>query len=115
MTIDLVNTYTTSLCVLKNGNIVGGLADSSIKIWSNGRLISNIEAAHSGSITALAVLENGYLVSGATDNNIKIWNTNFEKLVKALNGHTAYVNSLAVLKNGFLVSGSEDKSIKIWS
>ena len=64
--------YIIGLKVLKNGDLVSGSGDGTIKIWDakNGTLKKDINV--NSRVNALEVLPNGRLVSGS-DRSIIIW------------------------------------------
>ena len=110
------NSPINSLTVLKNGNIVSGHQDSTIKIWNlTDASLKLILSGHADIVNSLVVLENEYLVSGSWDTTIKIWNTNNGKLIRTLRGHSDYVRALVLLQNNILASASDDRTIKIWN
>ena len=63
------------MTVLKNGYLISGSLDTTIKTW---KLNDGIEirtlAEHRGPILGLTVLDNGFIVTGSNDATIKIWN-----------------------------------------
>jgi WD40 repeat protein len=105
-----------ALTALKNGNLVSGHQDSTIKIWNLTDASLNLTlSGHADIVNSLVVLENGYLVSGSWDTSINIWDTDNRKLIRTLKGHSDYIRALVSLQNNRLASASDDKTIKIWS
>lgn len=102
-----------SLCQLKNGLVVSGSDDCTIKIWNVEKqecvktLIKQIEP-----IYALCALQNGKFAS-ASHKTITIWNEN-GKCLMILNDHSDVINSVIELSDGSIVSGADDGTIKIW-
>jgi len=108
---------------LKNGRIVTGSYDYTLKIW-------NIETqkceltlkGHSDFVSCCSIFpaRNGNkIISGSFDRTLKIWNIQTDNLqVKCeltLFGHSLAVNCCSVLPNGQIVSGSADETVKIWN
>jgi WD40 repeat protein len=115
LTLSALNEITYSLCVLKNGDLVGG-AYLKFVIWNttDWSVKKNI-SAHRWYLTSIAELQNGYLATGSMDFEIIIWDIiNNGTKIKTLLGHKDYVTSLVALNNGDLVSGSRDSTIRIW-
>jgi len=106
-----------SLVVLKDGRLVSGSNDKTIRIWdaSTGTLL-RVLTGHTDFVTYLAVLQDGNTIASASwDTTIRIWNADFSTSIRTLTGHTDRVYSLAELKDGSLASGSWDTSIRIWN
>lgn len=114
LTLTQLNEITYSLCVLKNGDLVGG-AYLKFVIWNttDWSVKKNL-TGHRWYLTAIAELQNGYLATGSMDFEIIIWDINIGTKIKTLTGHKDYVTSLVVLNNGDLVSGSKDSTIRVW-
>ena len=88
--------YVAALAVLKDGKLVSGSGDKTIKIWNSMDLLKTLNA--NDSIYCLVILKDGVtLASGSFDGTIKLWNVNNGILIKALKSHTESVTSLAVL------------------
>jgi WD40 repeat protein len=107
----------TSLTILKDGSLVSGHMDGTIRIWniSSGYLINTI-LAHSSKINSLVILKNGDLVSGSDDKSIKIWDSINGYLKFRIDGHNGPVQTLDVTADlGNLISGSADKTVKKWN
>ena len=104
-----------SLAYLKSEEIVGGYADSTIKIWDwKNRTLKRTLRGHSSNVTALAQLPNGDLVSGSTDKTLRLWNPADATLKRTMTDFNGPITSIVVLKNGLVaVSTSTDAEIKI--
>lgn len=61
--------------VLKNGDLVSGSSDKTIKIWDKdtGKLKKTL-TGHTDYVKQILVLPNGNLVSASFDFTIKVWN-----------------------------------------
>lgn len=103
-----------SIIQLKNGFLVSGSIDSTIKIWNieQEKCVSTI-TDHAHSVVSLCLLEKGGFASASTDKTIKIRNDS-GKCLKVLQGHTYGVTAVIELKNGNIASGSSDNTVKIW-
>ena len=105
-----------ALAVLKNGNLVSGSYDSTLKIWNptTGASIQTIKISHMAIAPKFTVLHNDNiaLYSDSYDGIIKIWNPTTGELIQTLN--TLGVCALTVLKNGDFATCSADNTIKIW-
>src|SRR5271170_5250143 len=65
-------THTSSiecLVVLKNGDLVSGSRDYTIKKYSDNKLVQTL-IGHNGAVWCLVVLHNGDIASGSTDSTI---------------------------------------------
>lgn len=107
-----------SLAVLKDGTLISGSQDKTIRVWDvkNNQTL-NVLKGHSSGILALLVLPDGNVASSSLRPyaEIRIWNITSGQTVKQLTGHTNSIYSLYMLSDGLLASGSADKTIKIWN
>ena len=106
-----------ALAVLKNGDLISGSADNTIKIWNAGDwTVKQTIKGHSDRLRNFLVHDDKELISASADRvNISVWNINDGSLIKTFYGHTDVVRELVLLKNGDLASASDDKTIKIWN
>ena len=66
--------YIISLAVLKNGYLISGSKDYSIKIWdTKSVLLKQTLTGHFGDVVSIVVLPNDHLASASDDKTIKIW------------------------------------------
>ena len=66
--------YVLSLIQLRNGDLVSGSQDKTIKIWNiETRACIQTLTGHTRPVTDLLELKNGNIVSGSVDETIKIW------------------------------------------
>ena len=117
----IINTlagHTNSISVGKNGLLMSGSDDQTIKIWNvNDVTLVKTIYAFDYWVRAVAVLPNGNLASAGKDLDnykIKIWNSD-GRLEKTITGYKKDIISLAVLQNGNLASGDELGEIRIWN
>lgn len=73
------------LVLLKNGNLVSGSLDETIKIWNlkNGLCVCTL-TGHDDAITSLELKNTGELISVSVDGIIKIWNLEDKVWIKTL-------------------------------
>lgn len=77
---------------------------------------------HKNAVNSVAITANGsYIISGSADKTIKVWETQSEKNIATLTGHSEEVTSVAiyhdktsVIINLFIVSASKDNTVKVW-
>ena len=68
----IVSSGSSSLAILKNGDLVSGYYDNTIKIWNvNDGSLKKILLGHTNFVESLTTLPNGDLVSGSWDKRIK--------------------------------------------
>lgn len=106
----------SSLIQLKNGNLVSGSFDNTIKIWDieKEQCIQTL-SDHTASVRSLCLLSkyaNGF-ASASDDKTIKIWNEG--KCLNTFTGHSSNVLCVVELENGTIASGSDDETIRIWN
>ncbi len=103
----------TSLELLKDGRLISGSRDSTIKIWNttSGQVIKTL-SNHSKSITCLIIIKGRAVISGSEDNTTILWNMNRGDVIKKFSD-TSKIQCLALLKDDTLVTGS--KLIKLWN
>ena len=102
------------LLTLKNGSLISGSEDKTIKVWDpkSGDLL-NTWTGHTGSVNTLAEFPEGFLASGG-DDGIKLWNLSNGKLFASFENSQA--SSIVALSNGYLASMSSDSNdLKIWN
>jgi len=105
------------LTVLKDGLLLSGGRDITIKIWNKEYKCIKQLSEHGGIHQCLLTLENGWFVSGSYDSRIKVWNPEEDYICNyTLIGHTDPVNSLRQLPNNDLISISSDHqgTIILW-
>jgi len=107
-------TYTISIAILNETQIVCGNTDNTITIWDL------------STVSCLKVLKNTYpvkkvikisktqIVSASKDKSIKIWDITNGTCLKTIIGHDDQVNTVIMISKTQLVSGSRDNSLKVW-
>lgn len=116
----------SAMTVLKDGSLVSGAGDNTIKHWdiNTGKCITTLtfgakydpnNTGTNNGACALAELPDGTLVSGHWYGSLKHWNLKTGECLATLSEHTGMVNALVALADGNVVSGSaKDGTIKCW-
>jgi hypothetical protein len=63
-----------SLIKLKNGELISGGADGSLRRWKDGKAVGQPIATGQGGVRSLVELKNGELISGGDDGSLQRWN-----------------------------------------
>ena len=98
---------------IKNGYIVSGSDDKTIKIWDNGEQIKELKG-HSDSVKSLCEIDENHIASASFDKTIKIWDLNKDECIQTLNEHLDKVICIIYHSDGYIISCSKDKKIIIW-
>ena len=61
-----------SLIELKNGEVISGGIDGTLKRWRDGQLVGEIDTGQGG-VRSLIELKNGEVISGGSDGTLKRW------------------------------------------
>jgi WD40 repeat protein len=73
--------------VLKNGNIISGSLDTTLKIWdASTSQVLNVFDGHTHMVTKVVELSNGNLASASLDKSINIWERHSGEIVNTLEG-----------------------------
>jgi len=107
--------HSDTVCCLafsKDGNLVSGSWDKTIRIWNGSTSIAELKG-HSLAVWAVLSLDNGDIVSGAADKSIKIWRN--KTCLNTLSKHTDVVRSLSILPNIGFASCANDGLIYTWT
>ncbi len=106
------------ICVLslKNGMIVSGSSDTSIRIWDSktGKCVKVLEG-HTHTVLCIIELESGYLASGSLDQTAIIWNPNNGKIVNILEGFQNPIIGLVEFDHKQLAINFNEPLLLIWS
>lgn len=107
------------LCELRNGWIVSGSADETLKVWemqSNNKTVLHTLEGHSDSIHRVIELQGSYhtIASGSDDRTVRIWAVATGQCLRVLNEHMQSVRGLVELSDGVLLSGSWGELI-VWT
>ncbi|MBM5817771.1 MAG: TIR domain-containing protein [Cyanobacteria bacterium K_Offshore_surface_m2_239] len=107
-----------SLIELKNGELISGGFDGSLRRWRDGKPVGDGKpiATGQGAVESLIELKNGELISGGGDGTLRRWRDG--KPVgdgKPIATGQGAVKSLIELKNGELISGGFDGTLRRWT
>ena len=105
------------LLQLKNGYLVSGSYDHTIKVWDLNTYQEIATIKETGSVLSFLEFEPNYLLSSSSDNKIKLFNLEsfpVDNYMFVFTGHSLWVNSLVKLNNNYFASGSNDTHIRIW-
>jgi hypothetical protein len=107
----------SSLVALKNGEVITGGSDGSLRRWRDGRPIDggNPIPSGQGDVASMVELKNGELVSGGSDGSLRRWRDGrpVDAGKKIATGQKS-ISRLIELQNGELVSGGSDGSLRRW-
>lgn len=106
-----------SLIELKNGELITGGSDGTLRRWRDGKPVGDGKPIPTGqgSVWSLVELGNGELISGGSDGSIRRWRDgravdNGKPIATGQDG----IVSLVALKNDDLISGGYDGSLRRW-
>ena len=105
--------HVSYLTTLPDGSIVGDSFDGIRIIDPNtGECLRTLKTQTS--LASIAALSDGRIVGGSNNGTLHIWNTDTEKCLRKLEGHTGSVKCLAILRDDRIVSQSDDNTLRIW-
>lgn len=112
--------YICALAMTRDGLLVSGSRDNSIRVWDPRSSRPRVELAdvHSNRVWALAsVQHNGEekIVSGSWDSTLIVWDPKTWTMEKRLLGHSDWVTCMAVVGKKHFVSGSSDSTLRVWN
>jgi len=102
-----------SLIELKNGELISGGGNGSLRRWRDGKALGAAIPTGQGEVLSLIALKNGELISGGFDGSLRRWRDGKAVGAAILTGQ-GEVWSLIELKNGELISGGRDGSLRRW-
>jgi WD40 repeat protein len=117
----LLNIFIDSpyIYLLKNGNLISGLEEGTIKIYDKNSFEVKLKIKeHSEYINSINQLNDERIISCSGDKTAKIIElkeNNKYEVVQTLIGHTLSVYKVIEIRNNELVSISEDNIMKIWT
>ena len=88
-----MNDWVTSLCVTKDGKIVSGSYDKTVRVWDMQGKELAICRGHESLVYSLCVTKDGKIVSGSYDKTVRVWDMQGKELA-ICRGHegTVYVS-----------------------
>ena len=105
--------WVCSVCVTKDGKIVSGSDDKTVRVWDMQGQELAICRGHEHLVFSVCVTKDGKIVSGSKDHTVRIWDMQGKELA-IYRGHGDMVRSVCVTADGKIVSGSYDKTIRVW-
>jgi WD40 repeat protein len=96
--------YVWSLCVRRDGRLVSGSRDRTIRVWPGERL-----TGHEGSVSAVVEAADGRLWSGSRDRTIRRWPGG-----EIVGRHEGAVLWMSPLPDGRVASSGADGAILLW-
>ncbi len=101
-----------SVCVTKDGRIVSGSADCTVRVCDiQGNQLA-VHRGHKNLVSSVCVMEDGTIISGSFDKTVRVWDMHIQ--LAACLGHEDWVTSVYVTKDDKIVSGSNDKTVRVW-
>ena len=102
-----------SLVELRNGELVSGGDDGSLRRWRNDKPVGGPLQTGQGRVLSLIELTTGEWISGGSDGTLRRWRDG-EPVGPPIQSGQGMVWSLAELNTGELISGGEDGSLRRW-
>jgi WD40 repeat protein len=102
-----------SLVELKNGELVSGGNDGTLRRWRDGRAVGQPIQTGQEAVVNLIELKNGELISGGNDGTLRRWRDGRPVGQPIQTGQEAVVN-LIELKNGELISCGLNGTLRRW-
>ncbi len=103
----------SSVCITKDGKIVSGSSDKTIRVWDMQGKELAICRGHKDSGLSICVTNDGKIVSASWDRTVRIWDMQGKELA-ICRGHEGWVMSVCVTNDGKIVSGSWDRTVRVW-
>ncbi|MEZ6044238.1 MAG: WD40 repeat domain-containing protein [Planctomycetaceae bacterium] len=101
------------LAVLRDGRIVSGSWDNTVKLFNPQRGSVETIIRHKDWVTCLAVLPDGRIVSGSGDGTVQLYDPQGGR-PETIIRHENWVICVAVLPDGRIVSGGPDRMLQLW-
>jgi WD40 repeat protein len=98
-----------SLIKLKDGKIVSGSWDKTIRVWKDDTCVQTLEG-HTNWVTTLLELADGRLASGSSDNTVRVWNIDSGDY-STLSTENQSIHALAQTKETLLIGTC---GLKVW-
>jgi WD40 repeat protein len=106
-----------SLIEMKNGELISGGSDGTLRRWRDGEPVGDgkLIATRQGDVSSLIELRNGELISGGEDGSLRRWRDG-KPVGDGMPIATGQgrVLSLVELKNGELISSGTDGTLRRW-
>jgi WD40 repeat protein len=98
---------------LKNGDLISGGKDGSLRRWRDGKALGTAIPTGQGPLWSVIGLQNGELISSGSDGSLRRWRDG-QAVGAAIRTGQGVVYSLIELQNGEVISGGEDGSLRRW-
>ncbi|NBW62200.1 MAG: TIR domain-containing protein, partial [Synechococcaceae bacterium WB4_1_0192] len=102
-----------TLLALRNGEVVSGGQDGSLRRWRNRQPVGEAIPTGQGRVRSLLQLRNGDLISGGEDGTLRRWRDG-QAIGAAIRTGQTSIWSLLELSNGEWISGGADGSLRRW-
>jgi energy-coupling factor transporter ATP-binding protein EcfA2 len=102
-----------SLIELKNGELISGGQDGSLRRWRDGKPLGGAVRTGQGEVWSLIELQNGDLISGGSRGGLQRWRDG-KPLGDTIPTDQLGILSLIQLRNGDLISGGDNGSLQRW-
>ncbi len=102
-----------SVCVTKEGKIVSGSADKTVRVWDMKGKELAVCRGHEDQVESVCVTNYGKIVSGSLDGTVRVWEIEGKQLAvcRCLED---MVYSIGVMDDGKIVSCSRNKAVYVW-
>lgn len=101
---------------LKNGEVITGGENGTLRRWRNGKAMGDGKPIHTGqgAVKELIELKNGEVISGGENGTLCRWRDGKPVGGKPIDTRQGAVLSLVELKDGELISGGADGTLRRW-
>ncbi|CDO96005.1 unnamed protein product [Kluyveromyces dobzhanskii CBS 2104] len=100
---------------LADGSVLTASADTTVKLWKDGKLQRTFDKLHRDVVRNICVLDDGkHFISCSNDGTLKLSNLEGHVLHEFV-GHESFVYTVKQLPSGDIVSCGEDRSVRIWN
>ncbi len=101
-----------SVCVTKDGKIVSGSDDGTVRVWdSKGNQLA-LCRGHEDVVRSVCIAKDDKIVSGSDDGTVRVWDMQGNQLAVCM-GYQGYATSVCVTNDGKIVSGS-NQTVHVW-
>ncbi len=105
-----------SVCVTKDGKIISGSEDKTVRVWDmHGKELA-ICRGHEGWVSSVIVTEDRKIVSGSWwGETVRMWSMQGKELaIGREHEHWANFHRPIITKDGKIVSAGSDKTVRVW-
>ncbi len=102
-----------SVCATKDGKIVSGSLDRTVRVWDmEGKELAACRG-HESLVQSVCATKDGKIVSGSYDKTVRVWDMQGNALA-VCRGHESLVQSVSLTNDGKIVSDSLDSTVRVW-